>query len=705
MLAALKRTPVLLLRPAWILRAYRRQDLLPDAVSGLTVAVVLLPQALVFSLLAGMPPEHGLYAAVAAAIAGGLWGASNHLHTGPTNTASILVLATLAPIVAPGSAEYVAAAGVLAVLAGLIRVLLGMARLGILVNYVSDSVIIGFTAGAGILILVGELRHLLRLGALSSPGIIDTLLDVGTNLPRTHLPSLALGLGTIALIVLLRRANRRLPGPLIAIVAASALVALAGPQWLDVRTLGPLPGGPPPLANLPLFNLELVGQLSTGALAVAAIGLVEATSIARSIAIQSGQRLNTNQEFIGQGMANIAAGLFSGYPTSGSFNRSALNYESGARTPVAAVFSGLVVLTAMLFIGPLAAFLPRAALAGMLVLAAWGMVDRRQMLRVWRGERGEAAIMAATLMATLFLPLPFAVLGGILMSFAYYIIKTSTPQVRAVVPDERFRHLVYRPEKPHCPQLGILDIHGDLYFGAVGHVEEAIRAHRAAHPTQRFLLLRLQNVDLIDISGIRMLESVLRFYRDAGGDLYLTRINDPVLRVMRATGFYQRLGADHVLDEDQAIEHLFYRVLDPAICIYESGVRVFRECQNLPRPDYAVTIPLLPVNPAEVREIAPRWLWERLREPSPPAVIDVREPREFAQGHIPQARLIPLPALLADTPADLPRDRRIVLVCRSGRRSARAAAALSARGYDDVAIVRGGMLGWEAAHLLQAVDT
>jgi sulfate permease, SulP family len=705
MLAALKRTPALLLRPYIIARTYRPAYLAPDLIAGLTVAVVLLPQALVFSLLAGMPPERGLYAAVVAAVFGGLWGASNHLHTGPTNTASVLVLSTLTPLVDPSTPDYLTAAALLAVLAGLVRIALGVARLGILVNFVSDSVIVGFTAGAGVLILVGELRHLLRIDVAASGGIFGTLLNLlVVNLWQTHMPSLALGVGTLVLIVVLRRLDRRLPGPLIAIGAASALVALFGPQQLGVRTLGALPGGLPPIAALPLFDFELVGHLATGALAVAAIGLVEASSIARSIAVQSGQRLDTNQEFIGQGMANIAAGVFSGYPCSGSFNRSALNYEAGARTPLAAAFSGVVVLVATLFLGPLITFLPRAALAGMLVLAAWGMIDRRQMERLWRGARGDAAIMLVTLLATLFLPLQFAVLIGILMSFAYYIMKTSTPQVRPVVPDEQFRHLVYRPGKPHCPQLGIVEVGGDLYFGAVGHVEEAIRRHRADYPTQRFLLLRMQNVDIIDISGIRMMESVLRLYRESGGDVFLTRVSEPVLRFMRASGFVERLGADHLLDEDQAIEYLFYKVLDPAVCIYESGVRVFRECQNLPRPDYAVTIPLMPVNPATLREIGARWLWERLREPSPPLVVDVREPREYAQGHIPQARLVPLATLLSELPSDLPRSRSLVLVCRSGRRSTRAAAILRAHGFDDIAVLRGGMLAWEAANLLEAVD-
>jgi SulP family sulfate permease len=691
------------MRPAIILRAYRREYLAPDLTTGLTLAVVLLPQALVFALLAGLPPERGMYAAIAAAIAGGLWGASNHLHTGPTNTASILVLSTLAPLVAPGSPTFIAAAGMLAVLSGLIRVALGVARLGILVNFVSDSVVVGFTAGAGLLIASGEIRHILRLDAPPDLGLPATLLHLARTVLDTHLPSLLVGLGTVGIMVALRRINKQLPVALIAITVAGVAVTLLGLDDQGVRTLGALPGGLPPLAELPLLDLELVGQLATGALAVAAIGLVEATSITRSIAAQSGQRLDNNQEFVGQGMANIAAGFFSGYPCSGSFNRSALALSSGARTPIAAASSGLFVLLAVLFLAPLTSHLPRAALAGMLILAAWGMIDRPQMARIWRSARAEAAIMIVTLAATLLLPLPFAVLSGILMSFAYYIMKTSTPQVRSVVPDDAFRHLVHRPEKPHCPQLGIVDILGDLYFGAVAHVEEQIRHYRADHPTQRFLLIRMQSVDLVDISGVRMLESILRLYRTNGGDIFLTRVREPVLDALHASGFVKRLGANHLLDEDTAIEHLFYRVLDPAICIYESGVRVFKECQNLPRPDYAVQIPLLPLSPAEVREVAPRWLWERLREPSPPLVVDVREPREFAQGRIPQAHNIPLPKLLAGDADELPGERPLILVCRSGRRSARAAMILRERGFENVTILRGGMQAWESEKLLTAV--
>jgi len=694
----------LFLRPVYLLRAYQRANLQPDMLAGLTVAVVLLPQAIVFSLLAGLPPQMGIYTAVMAGIVGALWGSSSHLNSGPTNSASVLVLSILAPLAAPGTPPFMAAAGVLAVMAGLLRIAMGLARLGILVNFVSDSVIVGFTAGAGVLVAVGEVRHLLRLD-FSPSGLLDNVLKLAQTASQTHPLSLALGLGAAGLILALKRLDRRLPGPLIALLLAGLVVALFNLAAAGVKIIGQLPGGFPPLAHLPLLDLELIGHLSTGALAVAAIGLVEATSIARSIASQSGERLNSNQEFVGQGMANIAAGLFSGYPASGSFNRSALNLESKARSPMSNVFASLFVLIATLLLGPLVAFVPRAALAGVLIVGAYGMIDRKEMQRIWRGARGDTLIMIVTLLATLLLPLQFAVLSGILMSLAYYLLKTSMPQVRSVVPDAHFRHWIFQPDKPVCPQLSVVDILGDLYFGAASHVEESVRALRAQHPTQRYLLLRMQSVDHCDISGIHALESIMRLYREGGGDVYFTRVRESVLALMKSTAFFQAVGADHFLGEDNAVEYLFYHVLDPAICIYESDVRVFRECQNLPRPEYGVPIILHTDIPAGLlTEIEPRTLWERLRSQAPPVVVDVRQPREFKRGHIAQAQNIPLVDLLTQ-PLTLPHDRMIVLACRSGRRSSRATYALHNQGYNNCAVLHGGMQAWEEAGLLEAVDS
>jgi SulP family sulfate permease len=311
--------------------------------------------------------------------------------------------------------------------------------------------------------------------------------------------------------------------------------------------------------------------------------------------------------------------------------------------------------------------------------------------------------MAVTFLATLFLSLEFAVLAGILLSFAVYIYRSSVPRVFPVLPDERYRHFVYQAEKPPCPQLAVLDILGDLYFGAVSHVEKAIGQHLAANPTQRLLLLRMHSVQQCDFSGIHALESIVRGIRDGGGDLFMVRVRQPVLELMRTTGFQARLGADHFLEEDGAISHLFHKVLDPAICIYECDVRAFRECQNLPKHAFPSEIPLHTDIPAgQVAEVPPQELWQRLRSPHPPQVVDVREAREFRQSRIPQARLVPLSRLLGET-AELPRDLSIVFVCRGGRRSTRAAYLVQNRGYEEVAVLQGGMLAWEAANLLAAV--
>ncbi|MFV9506930.1 MAG: SulP family inorganic anion transporter [Oscillochloridaceae bacterium umkhey_bin13] len=692
-------------QPVRLLRNYPLAAWRVDLLAGITVGLVLLPQALAFSLLAGLPPTMGLYAACVAAIFGALWGSSSHLHSGPTNTASLLTLSVLAPLFAVGSPEYIAAAGLLAVLAGAIRVLMGLARLGLLVNFVSDSVAVGFTAGAGLLIMSNQIGPVLGLTIAPTEGVLGTVRAAAQQVGAIHPPSLILGLATMGLIAFWPIVTKRVPAVLVA-VAAGGLVA-----WglaLDeqgVKVLGSLPASLPPLANLPLFDLELIGQLINGALALAMIGLVEAVAIARAVAGHSRQRLDSNQEFVGQGLANLAAGFFTGYPTSGSFNRSALSYQAGAKTAVANLWSGVFVLATTFGLGPLIAAVPLPVLAGALAITAWSMIDLKAMSRIWRGARGDAVIMLVTFGATLLLPLQFSILIGVLMSLGYYLLRTSTPQVVAVLPDAAFQHWAPHGGRPQCPQLAVVDILGDLYFGAVNHVEEILSRMLAAHPGQRFMLLRMHSVQHCDISGIRMLEQVRQILRERGGELYLTRVRDPVYARMQMTGFLKALGPTQILDEDTAIGTLFYRVIDPAVCIYECEQRAFQECHTLPKrtlPGGLGMIPLLPLDAPGPPTLTPRALWQELHSTRPPLVVDVREPREFREGHVPGAILVPLDRLLSEA-SDLPNDGPIVLVCRSGRRSVRAAAALRAQGYRDLRLLEGGLLAWESQNLLVAL--
>jgi SulP family sulfate permease len=700
---SLKPVPRYFTHPVQTIKNYDRGNLRPDIIAGLTVAVILLPQAIAFALIADLPPVMGIYTAVIAAVVGALWGSSNQAHTGPTNAMSLLVLSILLGSFEPGTTEFYTAAGMLAVMAGLFQLLMGVARLGLLVNFVSHSVVVGFAAGAGVLIAVRQIPPLLGLEA-GGHNLFQTVQNISSGLLDLNRATAAIGIGTIVLLIVLRRINRKIPGAIIAMIGASVLVYLFDLTSYGVDVIGELEQKLPPLADLPLLDLDFISSLTTGALAVGAIGLVETTAISRSIATQTGQRLDSNQEFIGQGLANIAVGFFSGYPSAGSFSRSAVNFNAGARSPMAAIFSSAFVLIAVFATAPLAAYLPRSALAGVLIVVAVGMIDRAEISRIWKGALGDAIIMLVTLLGTLFLDIAFAILVGIVLSFVRYIMRTSMPTVHPVIPDKEFKNLTYQPDQPSCPQLSIIDILGDLYFGAVNHVEDVINDHLENEEDQRFLLIRMDNVNQCDFSGIHMLESVVRTYRERGGDVYMMKVGHRVDKVMDSTGFSQSLGDSHFLPEGQAISHLFYRVLDPAVCIYECPHRVFAECQNLPKELYTVHLQEPDYLAKEVNEIDAKVLWSALHaDPDSLSIVDVREPREYRRGHIPHATLVPLPKILSgEQTITMSSEKRVILVCRSGRRSRRAAQTVIAQG-GQVEIVRGGMLAWEGADLLQAI--
>lgn len=696
-----------LLQPVRLFKNYDiRNDLRLDLMAGLTVAVILLPQAIAFAIIADLPPQMGLYAGIIGAIVGALWCSSYHMQTGPTNAISLLVFGALTGVAETGTPEYLWAAGLMAVMAGVMQLVMGLARLGMLVNFVSHSVVVGFSTGAGILIAIRQLNVFFGM-EIPRLDPLNTIRTVLFNLGDANIATTQIGVGVVVAIILLRLINPRLPTALVTMVAASLIVFIFDLEEKGVAVIGELPSDLPPLADLPLTDLDLISQLSAGALAVGAIGLVQTMAISRSIAAQTGQRIDSNQEFIGQGMANIFSGLFSGYSLSGSFARTAVNYKSQAHTPMAALFSGVFVLIALLTITPFAAFLPRTALAAVLILTAYGMIDKAEIARIVQSRGGDAVIMLVTLFGTLFLDIEFAVLIGIILSLLLYIQRTSTPKVQAVLPDNKFSHFIFQPDKSECVQLGIIEIKGDLYFGAVNHVEDFILNHAYKYPNQRFLLLRMHNVNHIDFSGIHMLENVVRTYRDMGGEVFLVRLNHHVESVMDACGFSTFLGAHCVIDEDMAIGHIFNHHLDPAVCIYECPHRVFKECQNLPkRMDLIQTFGQLSTNGAEIDEISVSSLWQKLHPHTDktPRVIDVREPREFKKGHIVEAESIPLAKILMD-PAIVPDDRDIVFVCQTGRRSRRAALTLKASGLTNFEVLSGGMQAWGADGRMEAFET
>jgi SulP family sulfate permease len=687
-------------------RNYRRRDLSPDLIAGVTVAAVAIPQAIAYASIAELPPQVGLWAAAIAAVVGSFWGSSRFLATGPTNGVSLVMLPLLLAIATPGSHEFLVAASTVAVMAGLLRIGLAVLRFGAVATLASRSVLIGFATGAAILIAVGQLKHLLRVDVQPEPELYNTALSIVNRIGETHLPTVALGLGTFLLLIGLRRLGSRVPAAFIAITVAAAAVAVFNLEEQGIIAVGVIPRTLPPLTWTSFQDLpdwSTIRSLATGALAVAALGLVEAVASAQTLARQSGDRLDNNQEFFGQGLANIVVGLFSGYPCSGSFTRSALARQAGGQTHLTGVITGLAILTGMLLLAPYARFIPRAAIAAVLLNIAWRMVDREAIRRVFHTSRTETAIMAVTFIATLTQPLDFAILGGILFSLAFFVIRSALPRVYQVVPDETFRHMVRRPGAPVCPQLAIMNIRGPLFFGAVYHIEEELRHNLEDNPGQHLLMLRMHGVDTIDLSGIEMLESTVRTYRSFGGDVVLVRPREPVLEVMRETGFLDFLGRHHILPQEAAIEYLFDSILDPIVCTYECELRVFAECKALEKHSYRAQVPTaarVQIDPAHYVDAAE---FRRLAASPDALLLDVREPDEYDRGHLPGSRLLPLRRILDEGPY-LPRDRTLLLSCRSGRRTQRAMHMLYDMGFDVVYGLRGGILAWRAEGLHLAIE-
>ena len=689
-------------RPLDILRAYNKKEWSDDLVAGLTVASVAIPQGIAYASIAELPPHYGLYTAAVAAVVGSMWGSSRHLATGPVNAISLLTLPILLAVGTPGSPRYLLAASLLAVMVGLLNIGLARLHFGALVTLASRSVLHGFAAGAGVHIVVGQMRHLLGVDVPAAPQLFRSAAAIFAAAGSTHRVSLMVGVAALVGLALFRRLGRRVPGALICITGAACAVYFLGLEALGVKVVGEIPRSLPPLTLLAtgiLPDMEMVRSLIVGAMAVAALGLVEAVASAQTLARLSGHRLDSNQEFFGQGLANIAAGMFSGYPCSGSFTRSALAHQSGGKTQLAGAITGVTILAGMLVLAPYARLIPRPAIAGVLLLVAWEMVDREGIKRAFRTSRSESFILVSTFVATLLLPLEFAVLSGIVFSLAFFVIRSSLPKVYQVVPDKNFHHVVHRPEAPVCPQMAVMNIRGPLFFGAVYHIEEELRHNHEHYPGQSFLVLRMHSVDICDLSGVEMLEATVKTYRQRGGDVFLIRPHGSVMDILLKSDFIDdNLGPDNILEQEDPIDHLINTVLDPSVCVYECEHRVFAECQGLDKHCYGDNMPTAEHHLLGHHLHITSETFMHLAHDPAALVIDVREPEEFRRGHVDGANLLPL-RLLPELGPDLPRDRILLLCCRSGRRTARAMSMLENLGFTRLYGLKGGFFAWRAEGL------
>lgn len=560
-----------------------RDTLRADLIAGLTGAVIVLPQGVAFAMIAGLPPEYGLYTAIITPIVAAMFGSSRHLVSGPTTAISIVIFAAISPLAAPGSADFVRLALTLTFLAGVAQFAFGLARLGSLVNFVSHSVVVGFTAGAAALIATSQMKHVLGIALPSGTDFLHTWMHLGANLGGTNFHVFAVAGVTLISAILFRKYKPRWPGMLFAMIIGSLLsVALNGDQH-GVKLVGQLPAQLPPL-SVPDFSLATIKNLAPSALAVALLGLIEAVSIARSIGTRSHQRIDGNQEFIGQGLSNIVGSFFSSYAGSGSFTRSGINFQVGAQTPLAAVFAAGLLGMILLTIAPLTAYLPIPAMAGVILLVAYNLVDFHHIHKLFRLGASEASVLASTFFATLFLELEFAIYLGVFLSLVLYLNRTSKPRIVELVPDpyDDKRKLTNIAHKPltACPQLKVLRIDGSLFFGAVNHIAEQLQRFGEESPHQRHILIIADGINFIDAAGAEALIAEANRRRKLGGDLYLSGLKKPVHDFLARGGFLDELGAGHVfISKYDALAGIFEH-MDRPTC-NTCAARVFLECHVL----------------------------------------------------------------------------------------------------------------------------
>lgn len=576
-----------------------RDALRADAIAGLVGALVVLPQGVAYATLAGMPAQYGLYAAMVPAVIAALWGSSWHLVSGPTNALSLVVFATVAPLALPGSETYIGLVLTLCLMVGIIQFAAGVARLGALVNFISHTVVVGFTAGAGLLIIAAQLKQFFGIALEPGASFFRTLAEIVRRLHTLDPAITAVGVVTLAIAILSKRHLRRVPYMIVAMVGGSLfgwlLVQITGRA---IPVVGSLPSAVPPL-SMPSFDPDAWRQLAPAALALTVLGLTEAVSIGRAIALRSGQRIDGNQEFIGQGLSNLAGAFFSAYPSSGSFNRSGVNYEAGARTPLSAVFAAGLLVLVLFAVAPLAAWLPLTVMAALLFIVAWGLIDVREIRRILNTHRGDAFVLVVTFLATLSIQLEFAIFVGVLASLFVYLQRTTHPHLTRLVPDPLSRHFAaVSATAPPCPQLDILRVEGSLFFGAVEHVRDEFEAARKARPEVRHILLVASGINFVDVAGAELLAGLARDQAASGGRLYVCNLKPAVREVLERAGTLQALGEDALFDGKAEAIAAIYAKLDPAKCA-TCTVLAFRECHPAlpgglprvaPRPEFALTV-------------------------------------------------------------------------------------------------------------------
>jgi SulP family sulfate permease len=536
------------------LRNYSLRALRCDLLAGLTVAAIAVPQAMAYASVVGLPPSYGLYTAIVMTAVGALFDSSRQLINGPTNAISIALLSALAPL---PQDQRVPAAVLLALMVGVVQTGITLLRLGDLTRYISHAVIVGFTLGASVLLILDQTKNLLGLRA--PPGGEHFLLGFWRTLTeggRVHLPTVLLGLCTIALVFGLRWLNGRLrkrvlPELLLAVVVMALVVWIGGlhrPE-IGVATVGTIPRGLPSFQP-PEVQWTTLRNLAPSALAIALLGLLEAIAMAKAIAARTGQKLDINQQCLSEGLANVTGSFFHCFPGSGSLTRSAVNQQAGAMTQWSGVFCAVAVAVTVLLFADLARYIPRAALAGILMVTACRMIDRTQLLFHLRATRFDAGIVLATALSAVVVSVEFCILIGVFLSFVLYVPRAAQLHLTelTVTPERVLRER--GPADPPCDRILIYALEGEMFFGAAPDLEKHLASiEKRAVAATRVVVLRLKRVRNPDAVCLALLDGFLRRMEERGVTVLLCGIRGDVAKVLETTGVTARLGPKCIFRE------------------------------------------------------------------------------------------------------------------------------------------------------------
>lgn len=558
----------------WLAR-YSRADALGDLSAGIIVAIMLVPQAMAYALLAGLPPEVGLYASMAPPIIYALFGSSRTLAVGPVAVASLMVAAALGKHFTQGSAAYLEGALIISLEVGLILFALGLMRAGFVANFLSHPVMSGFTSAAALIIALSQVKHLF---GLAMPGNLDfgpTLYAIGESIGSINPVTAALGVAAVIALFLIRGQLAALlrwaglapglaaalarTGPLVVVVVTTALVGGLGfHESQGVAVVGSIPAGLPPLAA-PSFDPALWADLAPSSLAIALVSFVESVAIAKVLAAKRRERIEANQELIGLGLANVAGAFTGANPVCGGFARSAVNFQSGARTQVAAIITAILVGASTLALAPLFKHLPQAVLAAIIVVSVIGLFEPRSFVRNFRYSKADGVAQGATFLAVLGLGIEIGILAGVGLSLLFHLWRTSRPHIAIVGRvgnTEHFRN-VLRHRVTVNANLLLLRVDESLYFSNVAFIEEKVLSAIAEKPGIKHFVLICSSINAIDASALETLDEMRHTLKDFGVEFHLAEVKGPVMDKLERAGFIERLGRDHVhLSTNDAVTRL-----------------------------------------------------------------------------------------------------------------------------------------------------